>query len=557
MMRSFVASLSVVGLVSAAFADNHFQDLARDALGDAQTFSDYSRDAADDVLAIPVETDPPQSDMTPSDLEEGGLISAAGNTVQGRTYGTISNNIGDWSVSEVDQSNLANADAVVADPNAIIDEDLFSTSGGICSVDEFSDGPVFERVCSSTRSQEPATCTSTADITVVRTQRYGCSDSLVFGEECADLQDAPICTQTGSDGCGGIFGGAFCVREFTCSSDEDFAFSADTVGAPEWLEPVITWSETCEPTYSPDRCYDPQPTVCTSGPTVEDVNGLLVPMDCIEEETVWSCAANTYSSDCDVFEADASCSLISSECYLQNPDGECGAYENTFRCGSESPGGIDASCEAVNVCVGDVCQSIPNEQNDDIPTALVGIELLNTMAEDSYHNFDADDLLNDPDSIAANLQYFASRRRQCRIGILATLNCCRDSGWALGTIAQCNADEIELYASQEAGAAVYLSTYCSNEVLFICAQRSRRYCIFNSRLAKIVSVQGQEQLYGEFDCRSMTQEELEQIDFGQIDFSEAFGDLYSTVGDIGSTDLSSIVQDNILLAHPEVRDVYE
>ncbi|MEO1563944.1 MAG: conjugal transfer protein TraN [Pseudomonadota bacterium] len=544
-----------------------FQGFAQDAFGNAQRFTDFSRSTAEDVLGVPVETDLPQSDMGPGDLEDAGRIMSGSDTIQGNAYSTFTNNVVDWSVSAADQSLLGVADGAVSNPDALVDSSTFSTSGGVCTVDEFEDGPVFERVCTSQRDQVQTICSETADIAIYTTQRYGCVTLNYAGGACANFRNTGDCTLDRTSCAHGFSSGGGCAiprYEFVCTSDDDARFTNDgtairveVMGAPAVSDPIITWTETCDSTYAVDRCFDPQGPVCTSGPSVEIVNDVLVPMDCTERETSWTCLANTYSSDCDVFHSDGSCSLISSECFSENPDGQCGAYENTFRCGSEHGGDFDASCEAVNVCVGGSCQSIPNEQNDELISALIAIETLNTMAEDSFNNADPFALMANPDGVAADINYFGSRGLECRIGILATLNCCRDSGWALGTIAQCTAEEMELYASQEAGSAVYVETYCSVDLLFVCAQRARRYCVFNSRLAKIVSYQGQHQLYGNFSCRAMTQDELEQIDWNQIDFTEAFGDLYANVGDIAPTELTNIIQNNILLAHPEVQDVYE
>jgi hypothetical protein len=557
-MKRILALFACTLLATSAASENHFQDLARDALRDAQRFNDYTRDRAEEVLSIPVETDLPQSDMSPGDLEDGGILAATGDTVQGRAYTTFSDGISNWGVAAADQGDLALADGAVADPNAIIDPDLFETSGGICTVDEFEDGPVFERVCTSIRDISTVTCEATAEVSVLHTATFECEGLVGFAPECEALVAYPTCGISSQECLVYLFPGQ-CLDyrwEYTCSTETSFNFPNTQIGPTETSDPIVTWNETCPAEYDPLRCTAGE-TTCTSGPTVVDIGGVLVPLDCAVQETAHQCASNTYSSDCDVFEADASCSLLSSECYDLHPDGICGAYENTFRCGSATSQDFDASCEAVNVCVGETCQSIPNEQNTDIGDALLGVEILNTLVQDNAHNFYYEDIINDPDALAAGLQYFAARRRSCRIGILGTLNCCRDSGWALGTIAECNEDEVELFAAQEAGTAVYQSTYCSEHLVLFCAQRSRRYCIFNSKIARIISEQGQEQIYGFFACRSLTQEELEQIDFSQIDFADAFGDLFDNVGEINPTDLSGLVQDNILLAQPEVRDVYE
>ena len=62
--------------------------------------------------------------------------------------------------------------------------------------------------------------------------------------------------------------------------------------------------------------------------------------------------------------------------------------------------------------------------------------------------------------------------------------------------------------------------------------RKQSYCCFDNTLAAIVQMQGRDQLrlsYGSAeapDCRGLRIEELQRIDFGQLDFSNFTGDLY-------------------------------
>ncbi len=568
MIRPVLLSLLCLPSLSWAQSDVDYQGLAQEALGNAQRFTDYSTSTAEDVLGVPVETDLPQSNMGAEELEDAGLIMSGSDTTEGNAYSTFHNNVNDWSVSATDQSLLGVADAAVSNPEKLVDPAAFSTSGGGCSVESFKDAPQFQRVCNRSRTQTTSVCTSTAEIVVTKTQQHRCEsrgrpfggDSWLGGHDtrCHDsLAAADYCNMT-SDVCEVEFF-VWCLRRvsrFVCSSDEPMTVTGNPVGPVIVNDPIITWSETCEDGFSSMLCGFPE-TTCTSGPSVEVVNDELVPMACTEEQTEWTCASTEYMSNCGPLETDPGCSLTNSVCYAMDEDGECGAFEQTYQCGSPDSQAFDATCEAVNVTVGGVTQSIPHNTSDDIGVALVGIETLNTLTTEFKHDMSiADRLLGNVEG-DFNVQYFSATARRCRVGILGTINCCRDSGWALGVIAECNEDEVALYGALQAGTAVYMNTYCSERLLFVCAQRKRRYCTYNSRIARIISEQGQRQLYGSFSCRSMTQEELDAIDWNRIDFSSAFGEAFETVGSIAPSDLSGLIQDNILLSHPEVRDVYE
>ncbi len=563
MIRAILLSLLVLPTISWAQSGDDYQGLAQDALNNAQRFTDYNRGTAEDVLGVPVETDLPQSDMRTGDLEDAGLIMSGSDTTEGNAFSTFSDNATDWSVSAADQSLLGVADGVVSNPEALVDPSAFSTSGGACSVASFEDAPLLQRVCNRSRTQITATCTSTPEITVIKTQQHRCeSVGGIFGGDhdtrCHDgLTAANYCNMTSDECERKFFNSCFRrVSEFVCSSDAPMTVTGNPVGPVIVNDPIITWSETCEDGFSSMLCGAPV-TTCTSGPSVEIVNDELVPMACTEEQTEWTCASTEYMSDCGPLETDPGCSLTNSVCYSMDEDSVCGAFEQTYQCGSPDSQAFDATCEAVNVTVGGVTQSIPHNTSDDIGVALVGIEVLNTLATEFEHDMSlADRLLGNVEG-DFDVQYFSATRRRCRVGILRTINCCRDSGWALGIIAECNEDEVALYGALQAGSAVYMSTYCSERLLFVCAQRSRRYCTYNSRIARIISEQGLRQLYGSFSCRAMTQEELDAIDWNRIDFSSAFGEAFEGVGSIAPSDLSGLIQDNILLSHPEVRNVYE
>lgn len=66
----------------------------------------------------------------------------------------------------------------------------------------------------------------------------------------------------------------------------------------------------------------------------------------------------------------------------------------------------------------------------------------------------------------------------------------------------------------------------------MCLEKKRGYCQFDSKLARIVQLQGRNgQLRIGFgaasspDCRGITQDELQKISFDRLDFSDFFDDL--------------------------------
>ena len=81
-----------------------------------------------------------------------------------------------------------------------------------------------------------------------------------------------------------------------------------------------------------------------------------------------------------------------------------------------------------------------------------------------------------------------------------------------------------------------VGSYCSKKVLGVCLQQKEGYCVFDSKLARIVQEQGRrDQLGISFgsgespDCRGIKVAELQGIKFDHIDFSDFYDDLNSNI----------------------------
>ena len=277
--------------------------------------------------------------------------------------------------------------------------------------------------------------------------------------------------------------------------------------------------------------------------------------------TSYTCATASYdAAACDIFANDTGCTLQGSNCFDLDPDGVCGTFENTYQCGSATSTAFNSTCQNVNVCVGGVCQSVPQSQNTDLPLALASVDLLNNMsAEWNVPGSSLNQLITDLTAgvqTATGLEYFNSSTMSCRDAVLNAYNCCSSSGWALNVFTGCNQQEVQLAAALKSNTAVYSRTYCSTKLLFICLEKSREYCVFNSAIAKEINVQAQQQLHGSFTCRALTHDEMNQLDWSQIDLSPVFGDMLSSVSGVTNSNLVGLIQNNIILAQPTVQGNY-
>jgi len=184
------------------------------------------------------------------------------------------------------------------------------------------------------------------------------------------------------------------------------------------------------------------------------------------------------------------------------------ASGSTADCGADLQDADDGgSCGSVRYCVGAGCESVPSQANTGFVEAATR---LNMALELGGEAFDRD-----------RLRLFTGQRRACHIRWFGLANCCRNSGLLVG-LANCSASERELAEERSAGNTHYLGRYCSKRAFFgACIRRSRAWCVFGSKLGRILQQQGRRQLgIGWGNCRGFTVAEIERIDFARLDLSE-------------------------------------
>jgi conjugal transfer mating pair stabilization protein TraN len=90
-------------------------------------------------------------------------------------------------------------------------------------------------------------------------------------------------------------------------------------------------------------------------------------------------------------------------------------------------------------------------------------------------------------------------------------------------LASCSQNEQMLALHKGANLSTFIVEECTKKIPITktCIEWTSRYCSFNSVLAKIVNTQGKPQLGLPIaDCRGLSTDQLSQIDFSKIDFSE-------------------------------------
>jgi conjugal transfer mating pair stabilization protein TraN len=115
-----------------------------------------------------------------------------------------------------------------------------------------------------------------------------------------------------------------------------------------------------------------------------------------------------------------------------------------------------------------------------------------------------------------------------------------DIGWmVLQELMSCEQSEQILAMRRGQNLCHEIGTYCSSKIkigpIKICIEKTKSYCCYNSRLARIINEQGRAQIgkgWGSAEspnCSGFSQSEFEAIDFSRIDLSEFMSEVMANV----------------------------
>ncbi len=132
-----------------------------------------------------------------------------------------------------------------------------------------------------------------------------------------------------------------------------------------------------------------------------------------------------------------------------------------------------------------------------------------------------------------DIRAFTGQAMSCRKAVAGFSNCCVDTGWGNNAgLAHCNSEEMAIGKAKAKKVTVYVGDKCDHAVLGVCVQKSQVYCVFGSKLSRIIQEQGRrDQLHVGFgsgdspNCRGITVPELQSISFDRINFQDFYSDL--------------------------------
>ena len=225
----------------------------------------------------------------------------------------------------------------------------------------------------------------------------------------------------------------------------------------------------------------------------------------------------------------------------------CREKNIAFNCGGE-----------IRCAAGDDCFDTSTEQNIDFPKVASRMAMLADMerclattrdgesSAEGYGPIEVDETtgattgpIDCADTSGGRVTIFKGKRYRCDLNLTGFIqNCCRKKGLFSGA---CPRSTKELRARRDdAGACHYVGIH-KKKVLGVTLKKRKVYCCFNSKMARVVHEQARGQLiqkgfwataenggWGKAKnphCGGMTAEQLQEIDFDAVDFSEIYEDL--------------------------------
>ncbi|HHY0497236.1 type-F conjugative transfer system mating-pair stabilization protein TraN [Vibrio parahaemolyticus] len=252
---------------------------------------------------------------------------------------------------------------------------------------------------------------------------------------------------------------------------------------------------------------------CTEGASVRTINGIPTFQPCWKYKDLYQCTLK--DDNCDTL---SQCKEESRTCGLKL-NGVCIQDTVSKICEKKNCITTNMQCGETSFCLdGDCFEEMPTTDDsfDESASALAALA-------------EAADGIGDPPKI------FTGKAMKCTDKAFGFADCCKDGGWGTGIgLDQCNEEEKALGQAKEQGVTISLGSYCASSFLGACTRKKKTYCVFDSKLARIIQQQGVKGQLGiglgsakNPICGAITPEQLQEIDFEQIDFSDFYSDMHS------------------------------
>lgn len=287
---------------------------------------------------------------------------------------------------------------------------------------------------------------------------------------------------------------------------------------------TISWQNQCSLT----RGCELTGQSCLEGAQTRNINGVPTYLSCWKYQLDYQCSSSDTCGN-----LPTNCQTVSSQCSLMQ-NGVCVEQEFQKSCPERNCSTTSLQCLDTTFCIDGDCYDDTPTQSTDFDKSASGLAAVSAAAEG----------LGTPPRI------FTGNGMQCTDKAFGFADCCKESGWGTGIgLAECSEEEKALGQAKEQGIAIALGEYCANEVLGVCTRKKQGYCVFDSKLARIVQEQG---VKGQLGislgsaesplCEPITPEQLQQINFELIDFSDFYDDMHNNANLPSATEIQGRLQ---------------
>lgn len=297
------------------------------------------------------------------------------------------------------------------------------------------------------------------------------------------------------------------------------------------------WLDTCGGLSSDTACKLRSNT-CDIPKSTQMIQGVPVTRDCWQESYQYTCRGGSGAGNCDEFRSQR-CEQIGSECNEKSND-QCIQYQQTYRCPvSTCSPTTDIVCGDGEIyCLDGNCTDHTYKQSQDFAK---GVSALSTVA-------DAGKQLDQ-----SSLAVFTGHPAECNEKPIGYSNCCTESGWGQDVgLDHCPESAKKLHVDRENRLAIKIGRYCSGPDPFPCIEHSQVFCVFSSKLAKIIQEQGRKgQLHIDFgsakvpSCGGISPEQLQRIDLSKIDFRDFISDLNNKINNHDLKQIQEMIQKHV------------
>ncbi len=340
--------------------------------------------------------------------------------------------------------------------------------------------------------------------------KLGLSDSKGY----VTLQDKPTCQKSGFSLSVGKCSFGYCTVPYTHS----ISLTWEVFQGQEY------WDNQCDSLVHQEHeglCHLKEAPFCTEPNQTHLIGEIPYTRACWKKKAVYECG-HSDTHLCDTLKTQG-CEQINSSCVEQHA-GLCQLFEQRYQCPMNECTDNQLICGQEAFCLDGNCslhEYAPSDETD-FKRALSAL----SAASEASKEFDS------------TSQYlFKGQKLECSDDIAGIKNCCRDSGWGIDlNLLHCSDKEKQLGKAKENKLVVATGQYCYKRIKFPggskCISTHKTYCVFQSKLARIVQVQGRyQQLHIDFgqgkhsNCAGITAQQLQLIHFESIDFSEFYQDI--------------------------------